>query len=75
MTKRSTGEYIAAGERLRTAWAPAVEVPSPGRDENGYRRHTPWRAYVCPECRALVEERHLVLHYDVHERLRAWPAE
>ncbi|GAB3179770.1 hypothetical protein GCM10027060_08110 [Nesterenkonia halophila] len=28
-----------------------------------------------PDCRAPVEERHLVLHHDFHERLRAWLAE
>lgn len=28
-----------------------------------------------PDCRVLVEERHLVLHHDFHERLRAWLAE
>lgn len=75
MTKRSTAEDMRLDAQLRAAWGPAVEVPSPDRDEAGYRRHTPWRAYTCPDCRALVVEQHLVLHHDFHERLRRWLAE
>lgn len=73
--KRSLAEDLALDERLRAAWGPAVEVPSPDTDENGYRQHTPWRVRICPDCRALVPEQHLVLHHDFHQALRGWLAE
>ncbi|GAA3278253.1 hypothetical protein GCM10020260_00140 [Nesterenkonia halobia] len=73
--RRSLSDYNAQDAALRAAWGPSVEVPAPAMDEAGYSRWKPWRAFRCLRCRLLIEERHLVVHADFHDRLDAWLAE
>lgn len=74
LSRRLTDD-IAHEDALRAAWGPPVEIPAPAAEAAGYPRWRPWRAFTCPRCRLLIEERHLVVHDDFHTRLDMWLAE